>query len=109
MPIVENICLLSKTALNLGIAVCGWTNPAAMAGSAILEDAADLLAHREVNHTLEEQYYDAVTQTLSRLKSEFSSRHSMNQLVKELISNVDLLDTFNTDLDTVIRKAETYP
>ena len=108
MPNIEKICLLSKTALNLGIAVCGWTNPAAMIGSALLEDAADLLAHRDVDPTLEEQYYEAVKQTLSRLESKFSSRHSMRQLVEELTSNVDLLDTFNTDLDTFIRKAETY-
>ena len=108
MPIVEKICLLSKTALNLGIAIRGWTNPVAIAGSVLLEDAADLLAHRDVDPTLEEQYYEAVKQTLSRLDSEFSSRHSMRKLVEELTSNVDFLDTFDTDLDTVIRKAETY-
>ena len=108
MPIVEKICLLSKTALNLGIAIRGWTNPVAIAGSALLEDAPDLLAHRDVDPTLEEQYYEAVKQTLSRLKSEFSSRHSMRTLINELTNNVDLLDTFATDLDTVVRKAETY-
>ena len=108
MPIVEKICLLSKTALNLGIAIRGWTNPAAVVGSVLLEDAADLLAHRDVDPTLEEQYYKAVAQTLNRLESEFSSRHSMRKLVEELTSNVDLLDTFDADLDTVIRKAETY-
>ena len=108
MPIVEKICLLSKTALNLGIAIRGWTNPVAIAGSALLEDAADLLAHQNVDPTLEEQYYEAVKQTLSRLKSGFSSRHSMRTLINELTSNVDLLDTFDTDLDAVIRKAETY-
>ena len=108
MPIVEKICLLSKTALNLGIAVFDWTNPAAIAGSVLLEDAADLLAHRDVDPTLEEQYYKAVAQTLSRLESEFSSCHSMRKLVEELTSNVDLLDTFDTDLDDVIHKAETY-
>ena len=108
MPNIEKIALLSKTALNLGIAIRGWTNPVAIAGSVLLEDAADLLAHRDVDPTLEEQYYKAVAQTLNRLESEFSSRHSMRKLVEELTSNVDLLDTFDADLDTVIRKAETY-
>ena len=108
MPIVEKICLLSKTALNLGIAIRGWTNPVAIAGSALLEDAADLLAHRDVDPTLEEQYYKAVEQTLSRLEDKFSAQHSMRTLINELTSNVDLLDTFDTDLDTVVRKAETY-